>query len=127
MDLPYLCKMFAITKLGVLITTVLNKKGKKTGSHRQKVRELPGILVVAILPEGVDAISDRRPIGVMAFHGTEVRTLDLEASDVVHLVGFDESRVGVLQRPYHTSQHRRRDLHARGVLVGRESTGLVDR
>ena len=85
------------------------------------------MITILLLAEGIDAIFHGRPIGVMTLDAAEVRPLDLEAADVVHLVGLDESGIGVLHGPDHRCEHGRRHLHSRGVLVGRETPGLVNR
>ena len=70
---------------------------------------------------------ERRPVGVVAGYRAEIGPLDLEAAAEVHLVGLDQAAVRVLQHPDDAGEHRRGDLQAGRVLVGRELAGLLDR
>src|SRR5258705_489045 len=56
-----------------------------------------------------------------------VSALDFEAAMEIHLVGLDDPSGRIFQRPHHAGQHRRRHLHAGGVLVRRDSPGFLDR
>src|SRR3990170_6225709 len=96
-------------------------------SGHQHVLELPGVAVVDLLREQLVAPAERRPVGVGADHRAEIGTLDFEAAAKIHLVGFDNAALGVLQQPHDAGEHRRGHLQPGGVLVGREQAGFLDR
>ena len=56
----------------------------------------------------------------MAFDGSQVRSLHLQTTGEIDLVGLDDSGVGAFPRPDHAGQHGGGDLQAGGVLARRD-------
>src|SRR5262249_39907018 len=96
-------------------------------SLHQHVGELPGIAGVGALRKQLAAVDERRPIGVASDYRSEIGPLQLEAAAEIHLVGLDDAAVRGLEHPDDTGGHRRGDLQAGRVLVGRELPRLLDR
>src|SRR5262245_4113908 len=96
-------------------------------SLHQHVGELPGIAGVDALRKELAAVDERRPVGVATDHRAEIGPLQLEAAPEIHFIGFDNAAVRVLEHPDDAGEHRRGDLEAGRVLVGRELPRLLDR
>src|ERR1700704_5741873 len=118
---------FFICTIATVAAATRSAPDSLTLSPHQHVPELPGILAVDIFREEARPAIERRPVGILADDRAEIGRLHLEAAAEIHLVGLDDAGLGVLQRPYHSGEHRRGHLQAGGVLVGRDPAGLLDR
>src|SRR4029453_1133424 len=68
-------------------------------SPHQDIAELPRIRRVDVFRKQTRPIGERRPVGVVALDGPEIRHLDFEAAAEINLVGLDAARLRGLQRP----------------------------
>src|SRR5207245_6283249 len=80
------------------------------------VLELPGVVPVDVLGEQPLALVQRRPVGVLPDHRTEVRRADLEVAPEVHLVRLDDPEIRILHRPHHPRVNGAAHLQTRCVL-----------
>ena len=93
----------------------------------EDVLELPWVRNVDFfLSDFLGLVLQWVPVGVHSHQGLDVGALDLEAALVVHLVGFDDSCLGVLEDPNHACQNGRGDLESGGTLVRCEFSGVFD-
>src|SRR5690606_32717220 len=74
--------------------------GEGKRSTNKNVAELPGVVLVDVLGEQSRPAFERRPVGVVAPDRAEIGRLHLKAAAIVHLVGVDDARPRVLQRPH---------------------------
>src|SRR5436305_845230 len=108
------------------ITTPRTRSSVLTSPH-QHVPELPRVGRVELFREEAGTAGQRRPVSVEPFHRAEIGPLDFQEAMEVHLVGFNNALVRVLQRPDHAAEDSGSHLQPSGILVWREFARLLDR
>src|SRR5689334_18558287 len=96
-------------------------------SLHEHVFKLPSIVGIDVFRKQLATSLNGSPLGILTDHRAEIRALNFQTTSEVHLVGFDNAHVRVLQHPDNPSKNGGSDLQPSGILIWHETASLLDR